>query len=152
MSDRVVVLNHGRIEQLGTPRDIYEQPASRFTADFVGVTNVVAGIVVERNGSGTRLETASGSISLHGDYTAGDEVQLAVRPEKLRFVDVGAADSLQAIVEGARYLGDVTHWRVRLVDGTRWTVLAQNDGAERALAPGSAVGLAWDRRHGVRLG
>jgi ABC-type Fe3+/spermidine/putrescine transport system ATPase subunit len=144
-------MNQGRVEQSGTPREIYESPLTRFAADFVGVTNILAGVVVEENGSGALLETASGRVPLAGEYSPGDEVQVAVRPEKLRFVDESAANCIRGTIEGARYLGDVTHWRVLLADGTRWVVFSQNDGAELALGPGSGVGLAWDARHGVRL-
>jgi putative spermidine/putrescine transport system ATP-binding protein len=121
MSDRVVVMNAGRIEQVGAPRDVYERPATRFVAGFVGVTNVV-----ER-----------------------DDGAVAVRPERVRFVGASDAGAVAGTVEDARYLGDVTHWLVRLDDGSRWTVYARGD--ETDLAPGRRVGLAWDPEHAVRL-
>jgi putative spermidine/putrescine transport system ATP-binding protein len=119
MSDRVVVMNEGRIEQQGPPREIYERPRTRFVAGFVGVTNVVGGV--------------------------------AVRPEKIRFVDALESGATGATVEDARYLGDVTHWRVRLDDGTPWIVYARNDGEAAELAPGLRVGLAWDPEHAIHL-
>ncbi len=123
MSDRVVVMNAGKIEQAASPREIYERPATRFVADFVGVTNVAKGM--GENGA-----------------------TVAVRPEKIRFVDAGESGALAGTVEGARYLGDVTHWRVRLDDGSEWTVFAREDDA---LAPGSRVGLTWDHEHTIHL-
>ena len=119
MSDRVVVMNEGRVEQDAPPREIYERPRTRFVAGFVGVTNVV-----------------------------GDT---AVRPEKIRFVEASEAGAVPATVEDARYLGDVTHWRVRLEDGTPWIVFARNDGEAVDVAPGRRVGLAWDPEHAIRL-
>lgn len=121
MSDRVVVMNEGRIEQMGPPREIYERPRTRFIAGFVGVTNI------SENGNGA----------------------VAVRPEKIRFVDVSEVGALPATVEDARYLGDVTHWRVRLDDGSSWVVFSRDDGV--GLEPGRRVGLRWDAEHAVHL-
>jgi spermidine/putrescine ABC transporter ATP-binding subunit len=151
MSDRVVVMNQGRIEQAGSPKEVYELPSTRFTADFVGVTNVLSGRIVANNGEGTVLETPAGRVRVDGVHAIGDEVQLAVRPEKVRFVDVADPWCIRATVEEALYLGDVTHWYVRLADGSRWTVFAQNDGSERDAGPGTEVGVAWDVRFGVPL-
>ena len=126
MSDRVVVMNAGRIEQEGAPREIYERPRTRFVAEFVGVTNLL-----ERDASG-RLET------------------IAVRPEKVRFAPPEEGGALEGTVEEARYLGDVTHWRVRVGDAL-WTVVTQNDGAGTEPEVGSRVALRWEPEHGVRL-
>jgi ABC-type Fe3+/spermidine/putrescine transport system ATPase subunit len=121
MSDRVVVMNAGRVEQDAPPREIYERPATRFVAGFVGVTNVF-----ERDGE-----------------------SVSVRPERIRFVPANDGGQVAGTIEGARYLGDVTHWRVRLDDGTEWTVFAREE--VDGLAPGTRVGLAWDAEHAVRL-
>jgi putative spermidine/putrescine transport system ATP-binding protein len=122
MSDRVVVMNLGKIEQVGTPREIYERPATRFVAGFVGVTNVF-------------------------DDERGT---LAVRPERIRFVETTDDPAARVgTLEDARYLGDVTHWRVRLDDGSTWTVFGRAESS--GLAPGRRVGLAWDPEHAVRL-
>lgn len=123
MSDRIAVMNGGRIEHLGTPTEVYERPRTRFTADFVGVSNILEG-----------------------------QTTLAVRPEKIRFVDAATTSAVSGTVESARYLGDVTHWHIRLDDGAVWIVYSRNDGISIPLAPGSRVGLAWDDQHAVPLG
>ncbi len=151
MSDRVVVMNAGNIEQTGPPREVYEAPQSRFTAEFVGVTNILSGVVEANDGGDVVLGSANGRVRFSGDLVVGETVDVAIRPEKLRFVGVGDPFSIRATVESARYLGDVTHWHVRLTDGSRWTVFSQNDGTERVASPGTVVGIAWDVRHGVRL-
>ena len=126
MSDRVVVMNAGRIEQEGAPREIYERPRTRFVAEFVGVTNLL-----ERDAGGG-LET------------------IAVRPEKVRFTPPEEGGALEGTIEEARYLGDVTHWRVRV--GERlWTVFTQNDGAGATPEVGGRVGLRWEPDHAVPL-
>jgi ABC-type Fe3+/spermidine/putrescine transport system ATPase subunit len=126
MSDRVVVMHAGRIEQEGAPREIYERPRTRFVAGFVGVTNLL-----ERDAGG------------------GPET-IAVRPEKVRFATPGDGGALEGTIEEARYLGDVTHWRVRVGDAL-WTVFTQNDGAGAGPEVGSRVALRWEPEHGVPL-
>jgi spermidine/putrescine ABC transporter ATP-binding subunit len=151
MSDRVAVLNVGRIEQVGSPREIYEQPRTRFVADFVGVTNVVAGVVAEAANGHALVDAGGGRIEVPAPLEVGQRVQIAVRPEKIQFVNAEATGAIGATVEGARYLGDVTHWRVRLDDGASWTVFSRNDGSVRDFGPGDRVGLAWAPEHSIRL-
>lgn len=151
MSDRVVVMNEGRIEQIGAPRDIYERPRTRFVAGFVGVTNLLDGVVASTRDDGALVEVAGGRVAVSEPLEPGSHVTLAVRPEKIRFAPAGNGSGLDATVEESRYLGDVTQWRVRLGDESLWTVVAQNDGDGELLAAGRRVGLAWDPEHSVRL-
>jgi ABC-type Fe3+/spermidine/putrescine transport system ATPase subunit len=122
---------------------VYHRPAGRFVADFVGVTNLLEGVAAP---DGAVLETIAGRVPLGERAVPGDRVTLAVRPEKIR---LAALDDSMVVgtVEEARYLGGVTHWRVRLGDGVVWTV-ARDDAA---LEPGRRVGLAWAPADGVRL-
>jgi len=124
MSDVVVVMNAGRIEQMGTPREIYERPATRFIADFVGVTNI---------------------------FAEGTKAEVAVRPERVRFAGDDEANAIPGTIESARYLGDVTHWHVRLDDGASWIVLSQNDGKASDVEPGRRVRLAWAPEHSIHF-
>jgi len=157
MSDVVVVMKEGRIEQMDAPAVIYEHPRTRFIAEFVGVTNVIEGYVEGIDGATARIRTPAGVVPLSAlanggpALATGDRVTVAVRPEKIRFAGSKDAGAIACRVEDARYLGDVTHWRVRLIDGSTWTVFAQNDGTPDALAPGAEVGLVWETDHGVRL-
>lgn len=150
MSDRIAVMNAGRIEQLAPPREIYERPATGFVAGFVGVTNVVAGRVAEAAGGRATIEAADGRFEVEAPLARGAAVRIGVRPEKIRFVAPEAA-AIAGVVEVARYLGDSTHWYVRLDDGSGWTVLRQNDGSAPPVEPGARVGLAWDAEHGVPI-
>ncbi len=151
MSDRVVVMNAGRIEQMGAPREIYENPETRFIADFVGVTNVLDGVVMSGGNGHTLVEAAGGRVSIAERLVPGQRVSLAVRPEKIRFVGAGEDGAIAGTVEDALYLGDVTHWRVRLDDGVEWTIFERNDGSEVDLSPGRRVGLVWDPEHTIHL-
>jgi len=157
MSDVVVVMKEGKIEQKGEPSEIYEHPRTRFIAEFVGVTNVIVGDVESIDAGLASVRTPAGivpvSAAANGGpaLSMGDRVSVAVRPEKIRFAEARAAGAIACRVEDARYLGDVTHWRVRLLDGSTWTVFAQNDGTPEPLEPGAEVGLVWESNHAVRL-
>ena len=85
MSDRVAIMRGGRIEQMGTPRDLYEEPASSFVADFLGTNNLVDVASV----SGTTAQLADGTVVLPERYADADTAVLAIRPERLALVDAG---------------------------------------------------------------
>jgi thiamine transport system ATP-binding protein len=115
VSDRVAVLNGGRVEQVGTPRQVYRRPATAFVASFVGDNNLFEGRVVERDdgtlgvdvdGTAFRIESPSGTAA-----SVGPRVTFGVRPEQLRVVDAGdeyPANRLTGTVERAEFLGETT--------------------------------------------
>jgi putative spermidine/putrescine transport system ATP-binding protein len=133
MSDRLIVFDHGRIEQIGAPADIYERPATAFVAGFVGVSNVV-------------------DADLAGRLT-GTAQAFSIRPERIRLVDgaarvVDGALTASGVVVAAVYLGAATRYTVQLDGGGQLLVLEQSGGdAEPARASGEAVRLTWQRRH-----
>ncbi|MBQ0984701.1 ABC transporter ATP-binding protein [Streptomyces sp. F63] len=140
MSDRIAVFNHGRIEQTGTPADIYERPATPFVAGFVGTSNLLTGEAAER------------VVGTAGTYS--------VRPEKIRVVkDSGTAaepDCSTAVgtVAEVVYLGDATRFLVDLDAGGRLTALQQNletSSEDVAAYRGSRVRLQWHHRHNFRV-
>ncbi|MCG6121206.1 MAG: ABC transporter ATP-binding protein [Microvirga sp.] len=126
MADRIAVMDHGRVVQVATPGEIYEQPASRFVADFVGDVNIVEA-VVEGGGRGahwTLRATADGVVLAvddpDEDLNPGDPVAVAVRPEKMRVSRErpdGAANVLAGEIWDIGYLGDWTVYRVKLDSG-----------------------------------
>ena len=124
MADRIVVMNHGRVEQVGSAAEIYGRPGSAFVADFVGNINLFEGKVLSRDTTGARI-SSSGGLTIHtenaGDAETGRNVWFAIRPEKIRVSSrKPAADGVNA-VEGEiwdiAYLGDMTVFNVRLEDG-----------------------------------
>jgi len=140
MSDRLAVMNAGRIEQLGTPAEVYEDPVSPFVAGFVGTSNVL---------TGDAAREVSGSAN-----------PITVRPEKIRMLDAtdAAADgecTITGHVEAVIYLGAVTRYRVRLdVGDQELIVLRQNlrHSSMQALeVQGRAVRLAWEPQHNRML-
>ena len=127
MADRIAVMDHGRIVQVATPGEIYEQPKTRFIAEFVGDVNVLEGRVAGRaEGGGWRIETASAATPLivndPGEaLTIGQGVVVAVRPEKMILSreppPPGADNRLAGAVWDIGYLGDWTVYRIRLDSG-----------------------------------
>jgi putative spermidine/putrescine transport system ATP-binding protein len=135
MSDRIAVFNHGRIEQAGTPDELYNRPATQFVAGFVGVSNIIGAETGARLGSGAAA--------------------FSIRPERVRLLPTGspvAADSDAVVasghVAGSVYLGATTRVMVRLDEGPEIAVLLQNtDGAAPAAQAGQPVRVTWLRRH-----
>ncbi|MDZ7839268.1 MAG: ABC transporter ATP-binding protein [Gammaproteobacteria bacterium] len=147
MSDRLAVMNDGRVLQVGTPSDIYEHPSTRFVADFIGDTNFLpAERVADGNGGAQyRLRDTGAIIAADRDDAAVDsaEVTLAVRPERAELL----ADNREAagtIIDGTLgnvvYFGTDTIFHLKLENGADFRVRAQNHaGARIGLEPGSAV-------------
>ncbi|HLE78802.1 MAG TPA: ABC transporter ATP-binding protein [Candidatus Limnocylindrales bacterium] len=137
MSDRVAVFNRGRIEQVGTPADVYERPATEFVAGFVGTSNLLTG------------ETARAIVGADGMFT--------VRPEKIHLGDpdsVPEADETTALgtIRDVVYLGPDTRYIVSLQAGGQLVVTQQNlatSSMEALSAKGRTVRLTWKRQHNL---
>jgi putative spermidine/putrescine transport system ATP-binding protein len=153
MSDRIAVMNHGRIEQLGTPVEIYNAPASRFVSDFIGDSNLFDVAQADRDGARLRVRTAEGlSVLAAADETATGRLSLAVRPEKVQILANGATldNQFAGTVESVNFLGGAILYRVAIADRLVLAV-APNDGARPLHAPGAAVTLGWSAGDGVLL-
>ncbi|MEM7530804.1 MAG: ABC transporter ATP-binding protein [Chloroflexota bacterium] len=163
MSDRIAVMNDGLVQQVGAPREIYEQPINRFVADFIGETNFIDGLVVE-TGDYTVLE--SGGITFAGRSNAalqmGTKATLAVRPEKIMlhkhnemddFLPQGGATdttvSLNGRIADVIYIGTDTRYQVALLTGDKLFVRVQNLGQyeDETLQQGDMVTVAWAPDH-----
>ena len=148
LSDRVAVFNHGRIEQLASPQQLYDTPSNPFVAGFVGDNNMLGG----RAEGEASLRTTDGSCLLGrcvGSMAAGAAATLCVRPEHLRVAGDGdAGNRLQATLVDAIHQGD--HWRLvvrlRCADTTWFAKLAPG-ALPRGVAPGQELPLAFDREH-----
>ena len=139
LSDRIAVMGRGRIEQLGAPREIYERPANRFVADFIGASTVLRGRAVARDlvalAPGLTVRVAAGEA-----LRAGDEVELAIRPERVRLAGGPGEGTAEARVEGLVYQGSLTEVTARLGDGQRVLVFVTEPAPVR-LAQGQIVHL-----------
>lgn len=130
MSDRIAVMNKGRALQIGLPEEIYERPADKFVADFIGETNFLDGIVKGQQGSMVEVEltgTARVLVQSARTFTNGQHVSVAVRPEKLRLnAEIQDGNNLNGNVEEVIYIGTDTHYGVRLQGGQKVRVREQN--------------------------
>ena len=147
LSDRVAIMNRGRLEQVGPPEEIYGHPQSRFVAEFVGLSNFLEGHVQAVDGD-SMVVTVGGiqlAIPAQPQASPGDRLLLFVRPnevELLRPDESGGGNVFEARVEKATYLGDKIDYRLTLGQGLELRV--QSDVQQR-LDPGSQVRLRLPR-------
>jgi spermidine/putrescine transport system ATP-binding protein len=144
MSDRIAVMSGGRVEQVGTPEALYERPATRFVADFIGLTNLLRGTVEAIGGDGTaRVRLDSGDVArIAADgQTVGAALEVSVRPESIDLVPVGAADTIVGRVEQTAYLGATMQYRIRSAGGLGLTAVVSKTGPR--LPVGADVAVAW---------
>lgn len=156
MSDRIAVMNRGRVEQVAVPEEIYDRPTTTFVAGFIGVSNLMPATV---SGPGeVRLDQGQTVATSTDGFTAGERCHAVVRPEKLRIeLTDGAAggtsasqERVEGTVESSLYLGTSTQIAVDLGGQVRMTVLIPNaDEAERQRLPGGGarVALSWEPEH-----
>jgi spermidine/putrescine transport system ATP-binding protein len=143
MSDRLAVMNSGKIVQIGTPREVYEEPADAYVADFLGVSNLMEVDVVER-GPGARCCVRLGESALdvdRGDVDRLGAAHAVIRPERVRIEPHGSPgpNRVAAMVERLVFLGAATQVMLRLGAGAQLQALIQNDGDRGDLAQGTPV-------------
>jgi spermidine/putrescine transport system ATP-binding protein len=160
MSDRIAVMNDGLIEQLASPREIYEHPASRFVAGFIGTSNLLTG-------TAARVSDAHAVIEVSADerivvpvrelrVAPGDTLEVTIRPEKIELTSErppAGACALRGTVSEVVYLGTSTNFSVATTTGAEIVVFQQNsasagDGAGR----GDRIWLSWQPQHSYLIG
>jgi len=143
MSDRLAVMNSGRIVQVGAPRQIYEEPADTYVADFLGVSNLMEIEVVERGpGASCRLRLGNATlVAERGEVSGLGPARAVIRPERVRIESYGSdgPNRVPAMVERLVFLGTATQVMLRLGAGVPLQALVQNDGGTLALAQGTPV-------------
>ncbi len=154
MSDRIAVMNRGRVEQVASPEEVYDRPATTFVAGFIGVSNLMPATVT--GGNEVKLDQGQTISTTTDGFSTGERCHAVVRPEKLRveLPENGAGPTGQTRVEGvvasSLYLGTATQIAVDLGEDVRMTVLVPNaDEAERQRLPGGGakVALSWEPEH-----
>jgi putrescine transport system ATP-binding protein len=161
LADRIAVMNHGKIIQVGTPAEIYEQPNSKYVADFIGNINLIEGTVVSTAGGAATLDcgAAGTRVVVDQDLAAapGSAAWFAVRPEKIGVslsppAD-GSANTVAGKVWDIGYLGDISIYHVRLASGAtlKATVTNATRLVERPITWEDNVWLTWSRDGGVVL-
>jgi spermidine/putrescine transport system ATP-binding protein len=160
MSDRIAVMNDGLIEHLGTPREIYERPANRFVAGFIGTSNLLTG-EVSRTTDGNAVVVVSPDeqvIVPAGERTIApsSQIEITVRPEKIS-ISAGRPDSVGSVLRGTVtevvYLGTSTTFTVRTTTGADMLVFQQNSASNTSdPVRGDSVWLSWDPQYSYPIG
>ncbi|MFB7176780.1 ABC transporter ATP-binding protein [Streptomyces sp. NPDC056257] len=149
MSDRLAVMNEGRIEQCGTPEDVYERPTSSFVASFMGTSNLVPGTY--RSGRVVLDEGPALPVGPRNDVPDGSRVSLSIRPEKIWLSDFepGMA-KVSGVVRETVYCGPTTTYLIELAPGVTVSVLEQNTVRSRMedrWSGGEQVEVGWKPEH-----
>ena len=150
MSDRVAVMNEGRIEQVGSPSDLYDRPASRFVAGFIGESNFLDGEVTAVNGREVAVRVAGTSlVAVAVRAPAIDaRVVLAVRPEKIGFPDAAAGsrarlNAVDALVRDVTFVGEMHRYVLEIAPGVTLVMKQQHRFQVTPRAPGERVAVEW---------
>jgi spermidine/putrescine transport system ATP-binding protein len=162
MSDRLVVMNAGRIEQLGNPRELYEHPATRFVANFIGTSNILTGRLEPRGDAWALVGLGPDQrvlVAEPGDGREGQEVELAVRPEKIvlrteQDPPPPGRSALRVKITEVVYLGTSTQYRTVTDGGQAVAVYRQNASATAGadVLTGQVGWLEWPPEHSYVLG
>ncbi|MEK6323384.1 MAG: ABC transporter ATP-binding protein [Acidobacteriota bacterium] len=153
MSDTIVVMNAGRIEQIGRAEEIYERPLTEFVAGFIGASNTIEGIVEAVDGlsiisiGNTRVSARANGVK------PGERVRVLVRPEKISISSDASPHALAGKIESAVYLGESTQWKISIEGGQAITVLEQNRQPFQSAQTrvGQTVYVSWDPESAVIL-
>jgi putative spermidine/putrescine transport system ATP-binding protein len=151
LSDRIAVLSHGHIEQIGTPGEIYEEPATAFVAEFIGSSNLLPARIIEQAGASTVVETAGG-LRLHcagGNANEAADVSVLLRPERIGVYPAGAGNCgdpnrFAARVAEVTYLGEDLHLGLELAGGQILRAALKNTGSARGWSPMQPVEIVVD--------
>ena len=161
VADRIAVMDHGRIVQMGTPAEIYEQPATRYVAEFIGDVNLIEARVTGRDERGLLMQSGQVVSPLRAlsdvEVALGASVALALRPEKVRITVRRPADAAEnvarGVVIGIAYLGDLSIYQVRLESGQALKAARPNVTrfTEQPIGRDDKVFLSWAPDAGVVL-
>jgi putrescine transport system ATP-binding protein len=157
LAHRIAVMRDGRIEQIDGPREMYEKPASRFVADFLGRANVLGGRAAGRDGAFLRIDTGHDGVVLRAlsplDVANGTDVWIAIRPENVTFDDRGHANRADGVVRAIAYVGGETRYELAIAGGQIVRVTVPNRAGDTAPrpAPGAAIRLSWPAEAGILL-
>jgi ABC-type Fe3+/spermidine/putrescine transport system ATPase subunit len=147
LSDRVAIMNAGRLQQMGSPEEIYEHPRTLFVAGFIGLSNFITGQVAAQ--AGDRVRIVADSVELvtqgEGSLQPGQQVTMFIRPNQIEFAGQRTGENvLEAQVGKMTYLGEMTDYRLVLPNG--WDLRLQAQGRQD-LAPGTTVRIWLPPEH-----
>jgi len=149
MSNRIAVMDRGRIEQIGTPDELYEKPANQFVASFIGESNFLKGKVIESQGGKVTLQISDGSkhrIPWTGEAVPGEEVTFCIRPEKIFFVGEDFNGfSLNGVIEETIYVGETKRYKVRISKDKTLNMREMSVRTGGGRGEGERVRISWHK-------
>ena len=160
MSDRIAIMNDGRIVQLDTPVELYESPANLFVADFIGESNFLQGRVARTNGDNAVIETKEGlkvSVRRLARMETGETISVAVRPEKIQVMTSEQDDPTEIVnrftgrIEEIVYLGEAKIYRVGLAPDVLIEAKVQSGPGAKRYEVGDKIVVGWQTQHGLAL-
>ena len=150
MSDRIAVMNEGRVEQIGSPTDIYHSPRSVFVANFIGVANLLPGVMGQTNGTHSTV-TVAGNRPIYvptggWQFKPGSAATVMIRPERLRLANTEPTGemAIPVTVKHAVFQGPVVRCALSALDGTKIVAHVGPEDAVSGLEPGASLWASWD--------
>ena len=150
MADTIAVMNEGKIEQMGSPADLYDNPRTAFVANFLGQSNLIKGSIVDSTSDGKIVDIFGSKIGLSAsrNHAHDSSVLLGIRPEKIRIAPAGTAMNGNVLQGGtisdASYIGVSTQYQVEMPWGQELMVFEQNDDGTPPLLKGDPVVISWE--------
>jgi spermidine/putrescine transport system ATP-binding protein len=151
MSDRIAVMNEGVIEQLGTPREIYDRPLTKFVAGFIGESNIFDGKVISVNDGIIYVETSAGTMKVKGNgFEAGEDIHVSIRPEHIKVsADSVEGFNLRGKIKDNIYMGTFVKTSVDLKDKTE--IKYSRIEKEEEFTEGNFVNIYWNPERAVAI-
>ncbi|WP_162529754.1 ABC transporter ATP-binding protein [Nocardioides caldifontis] len=140
MSDRIAVLQNGRLEQVGAPSEVYERPQTLFVTQFMGISNMLHATVLPAN-AGWVARIGDAEFAMAGSPPVSGTVQLSIRPERVRLGGAGSAGALSGVIVDVSYVGAATHYRVAFEAGMTLQAAVPNDGVHSVRNIGERVSV-----------
>ncbi len=150
MADTIAVMNEGKIEQMGSPADLYDNPRTSFVANFLGQSNLIKGSIVDSSGDSKVVDIFGTKIALPAsrNHAHDSSVLLGIRPEKIRIQPAGTSMSGNilsgGVISDASYIGVSTQYQVEMPWGQELMVFEQNDDGTPPLSKGDDVVMSWE--------
>ena len=154
VSDRIAILNLGKLEQLGAPDEIYFNPCSRFAAEFMGGSNILELTALGYDEASSRLRAESGGepLTLCIPRPAGERICLSVRPEWVKIAEEAGDDAIEGTVESTTFLGALVRYRVRALGGQSLMIEVHNPRSRDIRREGDPIRFRFDAERLVMLG
>ncbi len=155
MSDRIAVMNNGKIEQVGPPDELYERPVNTFVANFIGESNLIQGKTISWTEDKLRLQLADSDqieIRWQKPVQPNEKITFCLRPEKIFFVEKNhERSSLRGIVEEAIYVGETKRYRIKISENISLNLREMSIGSSKGRQEGEKVKISWDIENLRRL-